>query len=243
MAESCVCRGMVDDCPLCGGMGRESCVQCHGVRKVALRKAEGCWESVACGLCAHVLRPAKDRVVGMLPGMSAWTFGRMLRQYPVLNRAGERARAMLAVGQGWMVMYGPWGVGKSYCMAAILNELLGMRERTGRYVLMSAMMQEFQDAQTGRHPDGKIYSALMRELVDVDVLCLDEFGEWNPSEFREKALRQLLVARSDPMWRVTLLATNRTGNDLQKSFPWLTSRFNSPLVVELDFSSIPDLRK
>ena len=238
----CVCRGMIPDCVCCRGEG-EVCDLCRGTRQVAGEVAEHIYTCEPCPRCAAQQRKPKARVTGLTQAMLTWTFSNMIQTYPVLVDMASAANVMLKEGYGWIVAYGPPGRGKTYTQAAVLNELYEQGRGSGRYVTMDFLLQDLQDAQLGKHSRGKSYNVLMQEFINVGVLCIDEFGEWNPTEWRATVLRHLLVSRSDSGgWKPTFLATNKTDIELLARFPWLVSRFNHPAVKEFDVRSVPDLR-
>jgi len=173
--------------------------------------------------------------------MEHYTFDKMER-HPALTDTATKLQQIVENGKGWAVFYSLHGRGKTYLMASAVNQasLLGKRSR---YALMSDILQLLQEAQTGQYEMS--FNALFRSIVDLDVLALDEAFEGTFSPWRERTLRQLLVLRSDPVWKPTLFATNRKAVAVAKDFPWLASRFENPDVYEvaLHLQGVPDWRK
>lgn len=234
---SCLCNGAADDCPLCGGTGKLTCGVCGGLRWVMREYAKDKWQAVACQRCRQIPRPTFGS--GLLSQMEGWTFAGLI-EHPALREAAEWLKTVVHRRKGWVAFCSAPGRGKSYLLAATVNLALesGL---TARYALCSTLLQELQDAQMGY--GGYTYHALMRKLVGVQVLCLDEFGEYSPTAARDAALRELLVHRSDPAWLPTVLATNLTGNEVTRRFEWLVSRFDHPEVREFFLESVPHLRE
>jgi DNA replication protein DnaC len=165
----------------------------------------------------------------------------MTGKHPVLLQASATLQGIIKDRQGWVLFHSACGRGKSYLLAASVNEATRQGLSGIYYQQASEMLQELQDAQMHEHKLS--YNALVRVLVQADVLALDEFGEHKDSEFRLVALRQVLNARSDVGgWKPTIFATNRHPDELDRRYPWLFSRFQHSLVHEFSLAEVPDLR-
>jgi hypothetical protein len=238
----CVCKGMNRSCPICQGSGYATCATCEGMRVVQVVGDDpNRLEWRACPDCGNMeAAPLPPMIRGMTPTMLTWTFSEMTRNYPALVSISNSAQQMVADRRGWLVMYSRPGRGKTYIMGATCNEAA----RSGMsviYTLMSDMLNDLQESVVNR--GDRTHLSLLREYQEVDLLAIDEFAEDRMTEWRKKVLRQVLVNRSDQVdWRPTLFATNWTGPQLEEHFPWLTSRFNVPAVVERDMAGVPDLR-
>ena len=229
-------------CPICLGTGRRPCEACGGLRLQAVPEMANQFSPEGCRRCATTTRTQSRLGAGVPRGATAWTFDRMTKQYPALTNAAAELQALLDRGKGWAIASEDPGRGKSYLFAAMANEALKRGMSVRYYEEMEKFLQDLQDAQTGNSP--YTYNGLMQTVSGVDVLVLDEFGEQKDSEFRLIATRSLLVSRSDTGgWPITLLATNRTPEELTRRFPWLASRFMHPAVIELDLTTVPDLRE
>jgi len=234
MTGACLCKGMIDGCPLCGGTGQRLCERCGGLGYVARPQGEHVFEPAVCPACGAA--PARSTApTGLLPGMERWTFARLKVSHPDLAEAAAQVHRAVTEGRGWVVLYGPPGRGKSYLLAAAVNLALSQR-KTARYSLLSTCLQELQEALTG------CYLATMRGYVEADVLALDEFAEYNPTPWRDSVVRDLLVLRSDPVWMPTFLATNQTQGEISRRFDWLSSRCEMDEVIEISLENVPDLR-
>jgi DNA replication protein DnaC len=122
----------------------------------------------------------------------------LTKQHPELAKAAADLETILDERKGWFLAQSDPGKGKSVMLCAMVNEATNQGLTAVYYSTTAEMLQQFQDAQTGKGP--MTYSALMRILQGVDVLALNEFGENSDSPFRLTILRELLVARSEPRW-------------------------------------------
>lgn len=243
---SCVCFGMNADCPLCHGTGIVVCPLCDGTGYLARTVKTGndpfgehTYEYVPCP--HNVNRPHVSNVNGLRDGMESWTFDKMIRQYPALIEAETRIKQILQAGRGWGVFYGPYGIGKTYLLAAAAN-FAGTMGKTVRFVNTSLLIDELHAAVMGQHD--RTMLSIMRELVDdTFLLCLNEFGDFKATDWKLDRVKVILECRSDPIWKPTLFATNRTGNEIARIMPWLADRFRKQEVFESVLLGVPSLRK
>jgi DNA replication protein DnaC len=194
-----------------------------------------------CPACGYTNSQVLAEDYGLPTNGQNCTFELMSKQYDEVNVCADEMVKILSSGKGWLVMTSHSGPGKSYLMLAAINRAI-QRQVDARYVLYTQMMTTFQDAQWNRHPEGLQYSAYMRALTGVSLLCLDEFAEGNHSPWRDQTIRELLVCRSDPVWSPTFFATNKTPEEIKARMPWLYSRFFAKECRRFTFRDVPDLR-
>lgn len=239
----CVCKGMLKSCPLCQGTGNVTCEECLGTqyKMQEVVSSSNRWSHVPCGRCGSAVSALAARVQsGLTRAHEAWTFSRIVSDYPALDEASRQLVSVLEAKKGWVVFTSPAGCGKSYLLAAMVNEAR-RQSLAAHYTTVAKMLDELQQAVTGRHD--MAYWALMRQYTDdIEVLCVDEFGEFNRTDWRMAQIREIFVARSEPVWRPTIFATNWTPADINKHFPWLYSRFHRPEVFRSVLEGVPDLR-
>jgi hypothetical protein len=238
--SNCPCRGLLQNCPLCGGGGKLSSCICGGLRVVARQVGEMRWEWKSCPRCGEDEAPALEYSSGLSEGMERWTFGSLYQDYPALTSIAAGLEQWLASGRGWRVFAAPWGRGKTYLMAALVNKARASGQEAV-YWLTSSMLQELQDAALER--SAWSFGTLFRVLSTVPLLCLDEFGHVGLTARREEWLRAMLVSRSDPVWLPTVFATNDPVEKFKMEMPWLGSRWGGSEVVLIRFDGIPDLRR
>jgi DNA replication protein DnaC len=171
----------------------------------------------------------------------AWTFANVYKDLPALAAIAGRVEMWARVERrGWYVFAAPWGVGKTYLMAALVNYFRS-QGLEAMYWLQSTMLQELQDSMMG---EGRRWShgALLKSLETVPLLCLDEFGHAKLTDWRAEKLRAILVARSDGVWLPTVFATNAVPEKFGMELEWLWSRWTAKETAVERFEGIPDLR-
>jgi len=244
--KRCVCGGMVKNCPLCGGAGKPTCTVCLGTHYLSLKKlpdgdfGDVVYEVVPCPACLTKRGNEPVRPTGLREGMEDWTFENMVQEHPALLEAAGQFRHILERRRGWGVLYCASGTGKSYLLASVANAA-GGQGLQAHYVNTSFLLSQLQEAMMGKND--WTYTAMVRWLSDdVDVLCLNEFGDFNPTAWRTDTIKIILEHRSDPVWRPTFFASNKPGRELAAMFPWLADRFNSSEVFESVLPGVPSLR-
>lgn len=85
----------------------------------------------------------------------------------------------------WFYLYGPLGAGKSYAMAAVLNDLAAK----GKKVAFINANKCFEYLKGLAINDKKRFETSMRSLSEVEYLAIDDFG----SEFKSDYVRDTIV--------------------------------------------------
>jgi len=240
---TCPCGGLLSDCRLCGGSGKLPGCLCRGLRYVArLQEGEGqmTWAVSPCPRCGERAVVRQTLPDGLSEEQRMWTFDSLYRELPALTSVATRVEAWALDRAGWYVFAAPWGRGKTYLQCALVNYYQG-KGLGAMYWLTGDLLQRLADALYGEDPDWS-YGALYRALVQVDLLCLDEFGHEKLTGWREAQLRGILVARSDGSWRPTVFATNREPGHFAEALPWLWSRWADEHTKVEQFEGVPDLR-
>jgi len=179
---------------------------------------------------------------GLLPGMGGWSFD-AVRQDPDLKEVSRKLQQWARELQGWRFLIGPSGRGKSFFAACLVNYVRTLG-REAVYFMTSFLLDEIQERRWNRQ-DFKdwTFPAWWRHLIEVDLLVLDEFGNFNVTDTRIEKLRELLISRSDPMFLATVIVSDQKIPDLEPKFPWLISRLRHRAVRTIDLSKFPDLRR
>ena len=240
---TCPCGGLLAECRLCGGRGKLPDCICKGLRYIAqLREGEGqlVWDVSPCPRCGEVAVSRLTLPDGLFEEQRAWTFDALYQELPALTTVATKVEAWALDRQGWYVFAAAPGRGKTYLQCALVNYCRG-KGLEAMYWQVGDLMQRVTEAANDRDPDWS-YGALYRALVQVDLLCLDEFGHEVLTEWKEAQLRSFLVARSDGPWRPTVFATNREPEHFAISLPWLWSRWVDEHTRIEQFVGVPDLR-
>lgn len=239
----CPCNGLNDDCLICGGSGIKPDCICGGLGYVAEAKESDSlrqrWAVKICPRCKKV--PVEfSWPSGLDEVQSTWTFDMAYSDVPQLSDVVSKLEAWAVAKEGWYVLASKWGTGKSFLLACLVNQWR-KEGLDAMYWVTSSMLQALLDALWDRHPEWS-FGALRRALVEVPLLCLDEFGHMDLSPKGEEWLRALLVERSTGVWKPTVFATNRSLMHFTTHMPWLASRWSSSRVIKETFEGVPDLR-
>lgn len=148
------------------------------------------------------------------------------------QEAAVQMREVLEVRQGWRLVHGGFGSGKSYLACALVNAAMA-RSVEARYWTLAALLDHLRDAY---HPDqGELaFSNLLANLVRCPVLVLDECHVWSPTPWAAEKFRQL----ADERYRrhresVTVWVSNVAPADLPAGLEFLASRLSQFPAVEL----------
>lgn len=240
-SSECPCRGLIPNCPLCGGFGKLACTVCGGTRFIATLVSEGVYKTDPCPACGDEPQRSMVLAPGIPDGAREWTFDNLRLDYKELQEAARAIREILDKGRGWFVLHTPPGRGKTFLLCAAVHYAL-KKGQSATYIEAAGMLQALQDATLGSHPT-LTHAALQRGLIEADLLTIDEFGVQSDSEFRLTELRMVLDARSDKGgWKPTGFATNETAGQLAQRFPWLFSRFQAAECLEITLAHVPNLR-
>lgn len=96
------------------------------------------------------------------------------------------------------------GIGKSWLMATVARELIARplpRRIVVRWVEWSTLLDELRDGFSGKRPESEIIGP----LLNCDVLCVDELGKGQRTEWADCALERIVGRRLETGW--TVMAT------------------------------------
>ncbi len=159
-----------------------------------------------------------------------------IRECDTLTAAQDAARTFADSPQGWLVLSGPHGVGKTHLAVAITAELLG------RYDVYFARVQQLMyRLQSGFHAgvSQNSFEALFGAVADAEVLVLDDLGAENDSEWTRATLQELLSHRYDA--RMPTVVT--TFIDMTAESGAIASRLCDRSISRVISMSAPDYRR
>ena len=142
-------------------------------------------------------------------------------------------------GRG-LLLIGPCGSGKTHLAVAALLEIIDSG-KSGRLLFRNFqdLIQEIQASFDS--DDTPTKSEILRPLLEVDLLVLDELGSQKPSMFVQDILYYIINSRYNAQ-KTTIFTTNFS-DDLEDR---IGSRLRSRLyemAEEIKLSAVPDYRK
>ncbi|MBO0779362.1 MAG: ATP-binding protein [Ktedonobacteraceae bacterium] len=117
------------------------------------------------------------------------TFANFERQRQ--SAAFARVRAFAFNPQGNLLLYGPYGLGKTHLLAALAN----LRRSAGRPCLFASAVTLF-DAIQERVSNNEDYQSLIKQALRTPLFLLDDPDKPKWSEFREEIYYQLIDGRT-----------------------------------------------
>lgn len=182
------------------------CLVCRDTGHLAVRDARG---YVAVKSCRRQQLDERVKLVNAakLPGRyHAADFVSFQPVTPSLMTARHHAfrfASEFVTGAKGLLFHGACGTGKTHLMVAVLRYLVLQRSVAVRFVeffhLLSALKATFEG--TGQA------SEVMRELIEVPVLAVDELGKGRGSEWEREVIDELVSRRYNAR-RTTMFTTN-----------------------------------
>ena len=159
------------------------------------------------------------------------------RERHELMTAQQAARAFADSPQGWLVLCGPHGVGKTHLAVAITGELSGRLDVYFARVqqLMFRLQSSFQSVGGPQ----ETFDTLFRAAADAEVLILDDLGAENDSEWTRATLQELLSHRYEA--RLPTVVT--TFIDMTQQSGAIASRLYDHSISRVIHMSAPDYRR
>ncbi|MQC47904.1 MAG: AAA family ATPase [Chloroflexi bacterium] len=136
---------------------------------------------------------------------------------------------------GWIVLIGGNGCGKTHLAAAIANERLTAGDRVA-FANVADLLDELRAAFAPDAP--RRYEQVFRALVEAPVLVLDDLGAQKSSPWAEEKLYQLLNHRHLARLH-TVVTTNKKLSELETR---IASRLADREVSEVYEITAPDFR-
>lgn len=165
------------------------------------------------------------------------TFETFSPDVPGVRRAFLRAREYARRPQGWLVLFGNFGVGKTHLAAAIANDLL----RHGGHVLFSVVPDLLDHLRSTFGPSSEVeYDKRFADVRDAGVLILDDLGTESATPWAREKLFQIINHRYNYALP-TVITSNRKPEDLD---PRIFSRMSDrTLCEELIIMDAQDYRR
>jgi DNA replication protein DnaC len=178
--------------------GDGACPHCHGAGYVRLDVPVGdpsFGQAVAC-VCKE--QQMEDRRMSDLRRMSSLdafrdkTFTTFDTSLPGVREALEVAQRYAEDPQGWLVLSGGYGVGKTHLAAAIAHERLA----SGQSVFFSIVPDLLDHLRAAFAPSSEMpYDELFDKVREAGVLVLDDLGAENATAWATEKLFQIINYR------------------------------------------------
>jgi DNA replication protein DnaC len=152
-----------------------------------------------------------------------------------LEQAYRLALSFAQSSQGWLVLQGTNGCGKTHLAAAIANHI----KQEGKHVLFIVVPDLLDHLRSTFGPDSKTsYDELFERIKQAQVLILDDFGEQSATPWAQEKLYQLINYR----YNARLATVITTCLSLDEIEDRISSRMVDP-SISLVFNIIaPDYR-
>jgi DNA replication protein DnaC len=138
--------------------------------------------------------------------------GNSPEQVRSLRRACEAARHFAAQPEGWLVLHGGYGSGKTHLAAAIVNERL-QHGHVALFVVVPDLLDHLRAAFAPGSDES--YDERFEAVRDAALLVLDDLGTQAPTPWAAEKLFQLLNHRYNGRLP-TVITTNQRLEDLDE---------------------------
>ena len=227
-----------DTCSICGGVGylRED-VPVEHPRFGRLMPCQ-CRQSEL-----EASRLTDLRAVSNLDVMARYTFDGFLPdgvgltegKRANLRRVYEVARTFSEKPQGWLLLLGGYGCGKTHLAAAIANEQVSLG-RLALFIVVPDLLDHLRATYSPHSP--ATYDERFDQVRNTPLLILDDLGTQSSTEWAQEKLFQIFNYRYNAR-----LATVVTSNqDLEAVDVRIRSRFADPDLVQICTILAPDFR-
>lgn len=227
------------DCPHCGGLG-------YVRRDVEYGHPDfGKVEICVCRQ-AQVQARIRDRLFSLshleeLKGLTFDSFnpqgrvGLAQRQQESIERAYNQAAAYADVLDGWLVILGPYGSGKTHLAAAIANHCVDK----GVPTLFLTVPDLLDSLRFSYSAEDVTFEERFDQVRDAPLLILDDFGTQSATEWAREKLFQILNYRY--INRLPLVVTSNLA--LEEIEGRMRSRLSDPDLVSHVHIYAPDYRR
>ncbi len=141
----------------------------------------------------------------------------------------QSARAYADEPDGWLVLTGPNGSGKTHLAAAVANRCIEL----GKPVFFVHVPDLLDDLRSTYAPMSQLsYSELFEQVIEAPLLVLDGLGAQSPTPWAQEKLQQIFNRRANS--QLPTVVTSAAA--IQDIDPYISSRMTNPdlgLVLEI----------
>jgi DNA replication protein DnaC len=183
------------------------------------------------------------RTLGNLDAFAEKTFATFQTEMPMLTpiqaqsirAAKTAAQSYAAAPDGWLLLEGTYGCGKTHLAAAVGNARLQYEESV-LFITTPDLLDHLRNTYGPQSDVG--YDEMFDRMRNAPLLILDDLGVENPSAWAQEKLFQLLNHRYSNMLP-TVITTNA---DLDVLDPRIRSRLLDDTIIHRIRISAPDYR-
>jgi len=231
-------------------LGDPNCPHCHGVGYLRRDAEPGSPDFGKLDICvcrqAQVAQTVRERLFSLshldeLQGLTFESFNPRGRkgvgesQANSLEWAFNRARQYAGSLNGWLLLQGGYGCGKTHLAAAIANSVVGM----GVPTLFLTVPDLLDTLRFSYDSEDTTFEQRFDEIRNAPLLVLDDFGTQNATAWAQEKLFQVVNYRY--INKLPLVVT--TNLDLDEIEARIRSRLADPELVSAVRIAAPDFRR
>lgn len=166
-----------------------------------------------------------------------WTFDAFDSAVPRVRDAYSRCLAFAQNPDGWLLLVGRYGCGKTHLAGAVANYVARYQRLVPLFTVVPDLLDHLRAAFA---PDsGETYDGRFQQVRNADLLVLDDLGTENATPWANEKLFQIVNYRYNQR-KPTIITTNR---DIDRLDPRIASRLKDAAICTGIFIEAGDYRE